>query len=202
MKLLTTLLLSFVLIFSTVSPALAQDHFSLDVSQAQVAPTDLDYWSNSIYAMGGSAAGNGLILLTVLALDLAPLVFTNEGEVPADWVGSAGVWLFLLGVIPVISTTLLMHVSSPKADWESVFWTGLGSLLSVLVHSLVVVLPMSLIFQQGSPTETFYLVAPVALLTGVIFEGLTAAQFHQFSERWRVSQTPGGGIMLSHQIDF
>jgi len=170
--------------------------------QLQAEPTEADYWTNSAYAIGGSAAGNGAIFLSILMLDLAPLLFTGEEEEPADLISSAGPWLFLLGLIPIISTPWIMHANSPEADWDSIVWTSLGSLLSVLLHSLLIVLPLSFAFQQESPTQTFYLVAPAAMLTGILLEGLVSAQFHQFSERWQVSGAPRGGIMLSHQIDF
>lgn len=202
MKYFMAFLLSFLLVYSSAEPVFAQNISMQKSFQSQSAPTESDYWLNATYAMGGSAAGNGLIVLTVLVLDLLPLLLTTEGEPPPDFLGAAGSWLFLLGLMPVVLTSLSMHMYSPKADWNSVLWTSLGSLVAVLLHSLLVVLPLSMLFQQEKATETFYLVAPIALLTGVLFEGLSAAQFHQFSERWQISQTPRGGLMLSHHIDF
>lgn len=167
----------------------------------QTAPTESDYWLNSAYAMGGSAAGNGLIILTVLLLDLLPTAFANADNPPGDWIGAAGPWLYSLGLIPLISTPLTMHLYSPDAHWENYLWTSLGTLAGMLVQGLIMWL-FAQVFQQESGVQTFYLLSPVLLLSGLIFEGLTAAQFHQFAEEWRVSQAPGGGLMLSRRLVF
>jgi len=167
-------------------------------------PTESDYWLNSTYALGGSAAGHGVVVLTVVLLDILPAVFAAEGQAPDDWIGAAGPLLALLLLVPMISTPLMMHIFSPKTEWEYVLWSTVGAVLSVILHALLMV-PLFLFFAEDSASfaQTFYLLAPAAISSALVVEALGTAWFHHLgASGWQLAPTPAGGVQLSHQLRF
>jgi hypothetical protein len=186
--------LSLSLILPYATPSVAQ-------TQPLPATTEADYWLDVTYGMAGSAIGNGAILLTVIGLDLAPGLIGQSG----DWVNSAAPWLAFLILVPIASTTLMLHFAAPTPEGiETDFWqTLLGSSAGVILHTLLLI-PLVLAFNQGSVSETFYLLAPAGFLSGVLTEGLVSALFHNQSRRWVVQASAPGtaGLMLVHRLAF
>lgn len=164
--------------------------------------TDAEYWLDSTYAMTGSAAGNVAILLTVLALDLVPDALAKTGEPPPDLV-NGNVLLGFLMILPVLTTAFALHWFAPKSEHldTDLGQTLLGSAIGTLVH-LVVLIPLVLLLPHGNTTQqTVYDLAPVGILTGVLLEGLFAAQFYGKSKHWRVESNQMG-LVVVHRIPF
>lgn len=177
------------------SSALAEGEYYVNMP----ATTEADYWLASSYAAVGSLAGNGAVFLTVFALDLLPGIV---GQPDADWVNQFFFLTPLLLLMPMATLVLSLESYFPKPPHiDSNLWqTILGSALSVVVHA-VLMLPMFYIFDQGSFSKTFYLLAPTAVITAALVEGMGTAFFFDKSRHWRVTPEPGG-LRLSYSLAF
>ncbi len=161
------------------------------------------YWTNALYASGGSAAGNALVLAIFIGLEIVP-PFLGAGNLAE----AGGPLLAPLVLIPAITTPLFMHLWSPAAEnnWQAWLWSGGSSLISTLLH-LALMTSIALSYNQftehtGSFTENFYLFAPMGMISAVFVESLATAQGHQYATRLEVVQAPGNGLMLSQQVLF
>lgn len=166
-------------------------------------PTESDLWLNSTYALGGAAAGNASAVLVFGLIDILPLLLTQVGwiEGSPNWVEGAGPWLLLLLLLPMAGTPLLMHLNSPEARVESVGWSIAGSVISTLLHALLMI-PLVFVFGQGKLSDTVYLLAPAAVITALILESLGTAGAHQLGETWRLTPTSDTGLQLTRHWSF
>lgn len=201
MRIVLSTLVVFFLSFMHCAPGFA-DVIRLErtaaIQQAYDSSQD-DYWTNTTYAFGGAALGNGAVLLSVFALDILPLLWGGEGGVLIEnnpWI------LPLLLIFPLVLTPWLMHLNSPAAENEQAAWSIAGSILSVALHTLLV-LPLLFLFPQQNLASTIYFLAPAGVLSGILIEGMGTAYFHQLGSRWQVSPVANGsGLQISHQILF
>lgn len=201
MRILLSTLVTFCLIFMHCGPVLAEA-ITLERAPAiqQVYdPSQDDYWTNTTYAFGGAALGNGALVLSVFVLDILPLLWGDPGGLLIEnnpWI------LPLLLIFPMVLTPLLMHFNSPSAETDQVGWSIAGSILSVALHTLLV-LPLLILFPQENLVSTLYFLAPAGVLSGILIEGLGTAYLHQIGSQWQVSPVASGsGLQLTHQIRF
>ncbi len=200
MRVLFLSLLTFCLIFAQCGPVLAEA-IGLDLEpaiQQAYDPSRDDYWINTTYAIGGSALGNGALLAMVFALDVSSTFF---GDPSGLWIENSPWLLPLLLIFPLVLTPLMMHMNSPSAEGDQVAWSIAGSILSVALHTLLI-LPLALLFPQENLANTIYFLAPAGVLTGLLIEGMGTAYLHQVGSQWQVSPISGSGLQISHQIQF
>lgn len=166
-------------------------------------PTESDLWLNSTYALGGAAAGNASAVLVFGLIDILPLLLAQVGWVEGspNWVEGAGPWLLLLLLLPMVGTPLLMHIYSPEAQVESLGWSIAGSVISTLLHA-VLMIPLVFLFGQDKLSDTVYLLAPAAGITAIILESLGTAGAHQLGETWRLTPTSDTGLQLTRHWSF
>jgi hypothetical protein len=147
------------------------------------------FWLNALQASGGSAAGNATVIALFIALDVVPHLFNP----PGDWIHGAGPLLGLLLLIPAMTTPLFMHLWSPHAKAEHWLGSGIASLLSTLLH-LGLMLGIGFTLNSMGLTDglanTFYLLAPVGLISAVLLEGMGTAAGYQVASTWKKPPQP------------
>lgn len=142
------------------------------------------YWLNTLQASGGSAAGNATVIALFIALDILPALF----NAPDSWVTSAGPLLSLLVLIPAVTTPLFMHLWSPHAKSEHWLGSGIASLISTLLHlGLMIGLGLSLnnMGLTNGLANSFYLLAPVGLISAVLIESMGTAAGYRVAKAWK-----------------
>lgn len=163
----------------------------------EVLPPDTnDYWMNATYALGGAATGNALAGGMIIVAGGLGSAFSATP--PED---VSGVWMASLLVLPMLLTPTFMHLFSPESDPELFYWSLLGSSAAAVLHALLMI-PLFVLFGQGNGAETFYLLAPAAFVSAVLFESLGAAWGHQLGEGLKFEGMAGGGLQLSQQFVF
>lgn len=164
-------------------PTFAHEPWQLSVSEPP-ATTPSDYWLETSFALVGSAAGNGAALLTFFLLDVLPPALSSEPE-KSDWISAGGpIWSLLL-ILPMITTPLALHLFYPLPEniqvdpWQTAF----GGFLTVSMHTLLMI-PVFLLVQQPSFSQSIYLMAPLAFFSAVLLEGMGTAWFYDQSRRF------------------
>lgn len=147
------------------------------------------YWLNTLQASGGSAAGNATVIALFIALDILPALLNS----PDSWITGAGPLLSLLVLIPAITTPLFMHLWSPHAKSEHWLGSGIASLISTLIH-LGLMVGLGLTLNSMGLTDgianSFYLLAPVGLISAVLIESMGTAAGYQLTSTQKPTPRP------------
>lgn len=177
--------------------------FANDKNQSEhVVTTQTEFGLEMIYAMMGSAAGNGGALVLFILLDIVPGFFESPDFVPPDLVSNPLVALLLIA--PAVSVAITMHFFYPqvKEVKANLFLSILGNLLGVLVHSLLMI-PIFLNFQRPTISESVTTLAPIALITAVLIESLFTVFFYDWSKSWDIkSSASAPGLLLVKSFKF
>ncbi|PIQ25870.1 hypothetical protein COW36_22290 [bacterium (Candidatus Blackallbacteria) CG17_big_fil_post_rev_8_21_14_2_50_48_46] len=195
-------ILAFLLVLEFSLPAWAEPAYRLQFAEpvaAELLSTPSDYWMETSFALVGSAAGNGVALLSFFLVDIAPTALSDGSSAPADLIGSGGaLWLLLL-LLPALTTPLTLQFFYPLPEHlQTDFWsTLLGSSAAVLLHA-VLMIPLFFLAKQPSLSQSIYLIAPAALFSGILIEGLATAWFYDQSRSLRLEQADAGLKLVYH----
>ena len=197
--------LAIIMIQVLVLPPSAQASDSHHAPSQLIAPsTEADLWLESTYAMAGSAAGNATVVILVIGLDVLSAYLPATSTGPQDILGTYTPWLSFLLIAPILGTYLALELFYPKHEMiqTEILPPALASLVSTIVHTALMFLAATTLFNQGNFKDTFYLVAPAAFITAILFEGVSTAYFYDKTRRWGLSNDAQGGLKLAYTWQF
>lgn len=137
-----------------------------------------DLWTNATYALAGTALANLLLVVTIAALSVGQEAISPGSAAYLDQVGP---FVLVLDLVPAAATPLFMHIWSPQAEPELFSASLTGSLIATALQ-LALLTPIFLSFYHGQVSDTYYVVLPAALATGMLFQALGSAWGHELAQ--------------------
>lgn len=157
-----------------------------------------DLWTNATYALAGTALANLLVVITIALLSVGQEATTPGSEAYLDQVGP---FALVLDLVPALATPVFMHAWSPQADQELFTASVIGSLIATALQ-LALMTPIFLTYSQGKVSDTYYVVLPATLATGMLFQALGSAWGHELGQNFGFSTGSSNrlpGVVLSYK---
>lgn len=182
----------------------------LSLSQAQAAESEwilrqssqiqndqTEIWTNASYGLGASAMSNAIGIAVVAGAG----ILYQALEYP-NFIEDVGPGILAVPVFSALGTAAFMHLWSPQAEAEQFSQSFLGALTGSAL-ALVLIVPLYLLFNQGSFAETYWAILPPAFVTTLLLQGLGAAWGHEIGKNLSFSTAqPAQGLQLSYHWEF
>lgn len=154
-----------------------------------------EFWTNTAYALAGSAAANTSLILLLASLDLGLETLNPDAQKLQNQVGI----LIFLPILSGIATAELMHLS-PQSLPDTFHGSVIGSTIASLL-SLGLIVTFALIFPQKDLENTYWTLLPSAFISTVLLQALGASWGQQIDHKLHL-QAHHQGIQLVYQWQF